>query len=191
MASGNSMRSLLAKKASNQPIYNGLIGDNYHIYSSGINTINIEFDKISPDLEFTYKIGTKTISKKVDKRVYSLYYDYNSDIEFTVKTLSDEKQIILGYKDLQKTVSISGGKYYFIKDGNLYENQKLLLKKVNHIYNNLAITNDNKIYGEYLTYDDRAIKEYNIALEEAKKRANKPELEEVPRLELKKKTFYN
>ena len=146
LASGNSMRSLLAKKASNQPIYNGLIGDNYHIYSSGINTINIEFDKISPDLEFTYKIGTKTISKKVDKRVYSLYYDYNSDIEFTVKTLSDEKQIILGYKDLQKTVSISGGKYYFIKDGNLYENQKLLLKKVNHIYNNLAITNDNKIY---------------------------------------------
>ena len=55
----------------------------------------------------------------------------------------------------------------------------------------IIITNDNKIYGEYLTYDDRAIKEYNIALEEAKKRANKPELEEVPRLELKKKTFYN
>ena len=59
----------------------------------------------------------------------------------------------------------------------------------------IVITNDNKIYGEYLTYDDRAIKEYNIALKEAKKRIDNLELEEVPRLELKKgiykfNTFY-
>lgn len=126
---------------------NTMISDNdYHVYSTGVNTINIEFDNISSDLYFTYKTNGVDERIKVDKRVYSMYYDYNSDIELTLETTFDSKNIVFTKDNLAKTVNIIGDNYYYIRDNKLYNKGELLCDNVVHLYNNLALTSDGRVY---------------------------------------------
>ena len=121
--------------------------NNYHIYSSGIDTINLEFNELSDDLSFTYKINDKEYTTKVDKRVYTLYYDYKSDIEITLNSAFNSEIIKLNSDDLSKHILYRKGNYYVLDEENkLYKNNKLLVNDVVHLYGDLALLNNGKIY---------------------------------------------
>ncbi len=123
------------------------LSNNYHIYSSGIDTINLEFDELSDDLSFVYKINDKEYSIKVENRVYTLYYDYKSDIEIILKNTFSSKSIKLNKDDLSKHILYKDENYYVLdEDNNLYKNNKLLVNDVIHLYGNLALLNNGKIY---------------------------------------------
>ena len=87
---------------------------NYHIYSSSIDTINLEFDIISNDLSFTYQVGDKSETIKADKRVYTLHYDYDSDATITIRNAFEEKVINLNKDELRKTIGIYKDNYYLL-----------------------------------------------------------------------------
>ena len=75
------------------------------LISSGIDTINLEFDQISSDLSFTYKINNKEYTSKVKSRVYTLGYDYKSDAEITISNAFESKTIKLDKEELSRKIS--------------------------------------------------------------------------------------
>ena len=118
------------------------IEDTYHVYASGVNTVNVEFDKITDDLYFEY--NNEVI--KVDKKVYTLYYDYNHNLDLSFGTAIEKIDKSYTKDELAKTLYSNNGKYYYILNGSLYENETKLLDKVVNLYNNLALTSDGKAY---------------------------------------------
>lgn len=125
---------------------NSTLNENYHIYSSGIDTINLEFDQISSDLSFTYKINNKEYTSKVKSRVYTLGYDYKSDAEITISNAFESKTIKLDKEELSRKISILNNKFYNIDNNTLYENNKEILNGVLHIKDNLVLTTSGKVY---------------------------------------------
>ncbi len=123
------------------------ISGKYHIYPSGVDTINIEFDELPIDLKFSYKNGDyeqKFVS--VNKRVYSLRYDYENPIEFNIVTTRDDIKEKLEPSDLSRTIRSDKGNYYYIIGNKLYKNGKELSKDALNIYNDLVLLKNNKIY---------------------------------------------
>ena len=77
----------------------------YHIYKSGLDVINIEFDTLPYDLQFSYKVGDKESHVvNVDRRVYSIRYNFSDNIEFTISSGSNviketlSKEVIRNFK---------------------------------------------------------------------------------------------
>ena len=121
--------------------------DKFHIYSSGIDSINIEFDELSDDLSFTYKINNDEYTTKVENRVYTLYYDYKSNIEIILKDTFNSKKINLSSDDLAKHILYFNNDYYNLNSDNcLYKNNSLLVTDVVHLYDTLALLSNGKIY---------------------------------------------
>jgi len=125
---------------------NTSLEDNYDIYSSGIDTINIEFKEISKDLSFIYRIDGKEYSSSVDRKVYTLAYDYNSDIEIEISNAFETKVIELTKDDLARKVSVLNNIFYNIDNDILYKNNQELKKDALHIKDNLVLLKDGKVY---------------------------------------------
>ena len=126
--------------------YNEPLDGIYHIYPSSIDTINLEFDRISNGLSFTYQKGDMEETVNVEKRVYTLNYDYSTDIVIKIRNAYEEKTINLTKDDLRRTISIYDSKYYYIKDNKLYEQNNLIIENVRHIYKNLVLLDNGSIY---------------------------------------------
>ena len=145
---------------STSSMFNAVLSSNYHVYSSGINTVNLEFDKISSDLKLSYKIGDKEENDiSVKKRVYSFNYDYNSDIKIHLENISEAEDLVIKKEEIAKNISMYDGKYYHIEDGSLYEDNNKLIDNVVHIYKDLALSNEGFIY-------NLKTKEYQVPLNE-------------------------
>ncbi|MGM9877694.1 MAG: LamG-like jellyroll fold domain-containing protein [Bacilli bacterium] len=127
---------------------NSLYSDipNYYIYPSGIDTINIEFDEIAKDMSIIYKINGIEYKTNVEKKTYTLAYDYESDASITISNAFETKTIDLNKDDLSKQIAIFNNNYYNIEDNTLYENNKSIIKDALHIYNNLVLLKNNKTY---------------------------------------------
>ena len=123
------------------------ISEIYKVYPSSINTINIEFIDLYSDVSFKYSYGKyESEHQKTKQKVYTLTYDYKNDIDLTIKSSNDEKTFTIKASELANTIKLIDNKYYYISNNTLYEKQEELVKNVVHIYNNLALTKDNKIY---------------------------------------------
>ena len=123
------------------------ISNIYDIYSSGTNTVNIEFDNIYDDVTFSYKNGSYISDNiKLTQKTYSLSYDYENDLELIINTRSSKKTITYTKEELKRTISIVNDKYYHIENNDLYENDKVIQKDIKHLYKNYALTKDNKLY---------------------------------------------
>lgn len=125
---------------------NSEIENNYVVYSSSINTINLEFKEITKDLKIVYEYKDKTYTTNVDRKVYSFDYDYTNEAKIIIKNAYESKEIIIKPEDYAKKIMIKNNKYYYIIDDILYENGKQLINDAKHIYNNLVILGSGKIY---------------------------------------------
>ena len=119
----------------------------YHIYKSGLDVINIEFDTLPYDLQFSYKVGDKESNVvNVDRRVYSIKYNFSDNIEFTIRSGSNVIKETLTPKDLSNTISVYNNNYYYIGNNKLYKNDELLVENALNIHNNLVLLKDNKVF---------------------------------------------
>lgn len=124
-----------------------MLNDYVNVYSSGIDTINLEFKEYSQDMSFNYRINDKEYESKVTKNVYTLHYDYMSDIEIELSNSFEKKVLTFTSNDLTKKIKYYNGKYYHIDvDGALYENGTLLTNNALHIYNNLVLLSNGRVY---------------------------------------------
>lgn len=119
----------------------------FNVYASSISTINLEFDEKYKDLSFVYKNGDYSSGVvKVTNRVNSLNYDFVNDLEITLYSASDSKTFTYKAKNLARKINVIEDNYYHITDGDLYENDEKILDDVLHIYNNLALLKNGKLY---------------------------------------------
>ena len=145
---GNTGLSRKGLKSSNSSLLflNSEIEDNYTVYSSGINTINLEFKEISKDLKIEYEYKNNTYTTNVDRRVYSFSYDYTNEAKIIIKNAYESKEMIIRPEDYAKKIKIMNNKYYYIIDDILYENGKQLINDAKNIYNNLVLLGNGKIF---------------------------------------------
>lgn len=119
----------------------------YKVYPSGVNKVNIEFDKQYANVTFKYKNGDYE-SKITDltDRTFTLNYDYKNDLIITLSTPTDSEEIILTSKDLARKVEVVGTNFYHITDNKLYKNDKKIADKAYNIYNGSVLLDNNQLY---------------------------------------------
>lgn len=122
------------------------ISDHFYVYNSGIDTINVEFDTIVSGMSLTYKVGDKKYKSDVNRKVYTLGYDYNSDIEITVKTPLGEKTVTLTKEDLANNILVKDNNYYNIDNKVLYKNGEKLINNALNIKDNLVLLTNGSVY---------------------------------------------
>ena len=116
---------------------------NVDIYASGIDTINIEFDKVDPMTEFT----VSGVTTPINKRVYTLQYDFNSDLVLELNDGINQKTITKKALDLANLVIINDdNQYYYLKDNAIITNAKKVNGKYVNLYGNQALDIDGNIY---------------------------------------------
>lgn len=142
--------------------YSNPVNINYNIYASDVDKINIEFSNIDPNNYFYYEIGDyKSNNISIENRVYTIGYDYKTPIKIYVSNGSNYKTETINPNDLSKKVSIIDGKSYYITDGILYGEDNSYVGGFINLYNDKALTTDNKIYyintnefiDNYINYD--------------------------------------
>ena len=119
----------------------------FDVYASSINTINLEFDDNYSDLSFSYKNGDyQSDAIKVSDRVYSFSYDFNNDLEITISSSNDNKTFKYTCDELARKIKVIDDKYYHITEGVLYKNDKKIVDKALHVWNNLVLLNNGVVY---------------------------------------------
>ena len=155
-------------------IYNSTLDSNYHVYPSGVNSLNIEFDNLPVRTKISYKYGDYVQEAvEITDRVYSIYYDYSDDIEITISNAFSSNTQTFKKEDIRKNLAIVNDDYYFLKDTTLYKNGTELEHDITNLYNTLALNKNGDIYnlktGEYQTpYKKQGILPAKMSLYESK-----------------------
>ena len=155
-------------------IYNSTLDSNYHVYPSGVNSLNIEFDSLPERTKISYKYGDYVQEAiEITDRVYSIYYDYSDDIEITISNAFSSNTQTFKKEDIRKNLAIVNDDYYFLKDTTLYKNGTELEHDITNLYNTLALNKNGDIYnlktGEYQTpYKKQGILPAKMSLYESK-----------------------
>lgn len=114
-------------------------------YTSGINSINLEFDSFDEYTSFAVYDGeTKVFEQGVDERCYTVNYDFQSKLKVVVTDGRNSKTYDYSNIDFRNLASTYGKKYAYIYNGELkgnIDNVKTKGKFI-HIYNNLALTDE-------------------------------------------------
>lgn len=118
-------------------------------YSSGINTVNLEFDKTDEYSYFeVYDGETKVFEKDINERTYTINYDYQVKLKVLVKDGRNSKEYTYTAGDFRNLSSTYLKKYAYIYKGKLYGNIGTIKPKGKfvHIYKNLALTDEMEVY---------------------------------------------
>lgn len=119
----------------------------FNVYASSISAVNLEFDDDYKDLSFSYKNGDyESEIVKVNNRVYSLSYDFTNDLVITLNSANDSQTFTFKAKELARKIKLLGDNYYHITDGVLYKNEENIKEEVLHIYDNLVLLKNGKLY---------------------------------------------
>lgn len=141
----------------------------YEVYTSGIDTVNIEFDEISSNAYFRIETNDSVGNWiPITNRVYTLGYDFNTDFKVT---LTDGRQTFskeFKSDDLRFPASVYDDSYYYIEDGTLKGNQDTNLTDVIHVYRNYALKNNGEVYNLSLNQYDHNIQNNLVVLDQVK-----------------------
>ena len=118
-----------------------------NVYSSGIDTINFEFDNYNEKINFkVYEKEELVYEGPLMEKNYTFNYNYLSDIKVVLENQSDIREYEYKAEDLQNKVTTINDKYAYIYDGELKGNIKTNNKQYIHLYGKYALTKDNEIY---------------------------------------------
>ena len=118
-----------------------------NVYSSGINTLNIEFDKVDDYTFFeVYENDKKIFEKDLINKTYSITYNYKSKLEIVVMDGVNTRKYTYTGEDLANKVTTFDNNYAYIYEDKLMGNVKVKDEKFIHLYDNKALTADLKIY---------------------------------------------
>lgn len=119
--------------------------DTMNVYSSSLNTINVEFENISNDLKMDYTYNGITNTIDITDKVYSLYYYYDSNIKIKIYDSLNSYTKEYTKEELMNSIGIYNNNYYSIRNNKLYNGDTEVLDNALNIYNNLVLT-DTQIY---------------------------------------------
>lgn len=81
------------------------------LYTSGVDTISIDFSRIDPAYTWTVSIGGQIVSGVVDRKTISFTYDFVSDVTVVVTGAEGETVVASTGAELAHYVSAAGGSY--------------------------------------------------------------------------------
>lgn len=113
-----------------------------YVYSGDVDKINIDFSNYNQGLMFKVNDGDY---KDINKKTYTLYYNYLEDFTITVTDGFNEYKYDYKKEDLINDVFTLDDKYYIIKDGSLITNDNITGNYI-HIFNGKLLTRDSKVY---------------------------------------------
>lgn len=143
--------------------YNNQIDIDYNIYTSGVNSINIEFSNTDSNSYFYYEIGDyKSNYIPINNRTYTITYDFKNSINIYVSNGFNYKNSKIEPKELVKTVSYINGKTYYLQNKILYGETKTITGEFVNLYKNEALTSDGKIYNVITKKERNSNIDYNI-----------------------------
>lgn len=141
----------------------------YEVYTSGIDTVNIEFDEVSSNTYFRIETNDSVGDwMPITNRVYTLSYDFKTDFKVT---LTDGRQTFskeFKSDDLRFPASVYDDSYYYIEDGTLKGNRDTGLTDVIHVYRNYALKNNGEVYNLSLNQYDHNIQNNLVVLNQVK-----------------------
>lgn len=141
----------------------------YEVYTSGIDTINIEFLDTTSNAYFRIETADSVGNWiPITNRVYTLGYDFNTDFKVT---LTDGRQTFskeFKSDDLRFPASVYDDSYYYIEDGTLKGNQDTNLTDVIHVYRNYALKNNGEVYNLSLNQYNHNIQNNLVVLDQVK-----------------------
>lgn len=119
----------------------------YTIYSSGANTLNIDFDKTDQYSYFElYENDKKVLEQDILKRTYTFNYNYKSDLKIVITDGYNHKEAIYKAEDFINKVSTFDNKYAYIYDGSLRGNIVPTKDKYIHIFGDKALAENLNVY---------------------------------------------
>ena len=113
-----------------------------YVYASDVDKINIDFSDYNQGLKFKINDGDYM---DIDKKTYTLYYNYLEDFTITVTDGFNEYKYNYKKEDLINDVFTLDDKYYIIKDGSLITNDNISGNYIN-VFNGKLLTRDSKVY---------------------------------------------
>ena len=117
------------------------------IYSSGVNTLNLEFSEVDGYTYFeVLNGGTKVADENINQRTYTIGADYRQEIEVVVSDGRTTKKYQVKETQYRQVASTYKKKYAYIYNGKLKGNFSVPNDKFIHIYKNYALTEDLKVY---------------------------------------------
>lgn len=141
----------------------------YEVYTSGIDTINIEFLDTTSNAYFRIETADSVGNWiPITNRVYTLGYDFNTDFKVT---LTDGRQTFskeFKSDDLRFPASVYDDSYYYIEDGTLKGNQDTNLTDGIHVYRNYALKSNGEVYNLSLNQYDHNIQNNLVVLNQVK-----------------------
>ena len=110
------------------------------VYSSGINTINFDFDTIGMILSINNE------EYEINKNTLSFYYNYNEDINFVVKGSTIEKEYLIKKETLRRTLLTNNNDYYYLKDGTIKTKDEEVKGSYIHAYEDKILSSNGFVY---------------------------------------------
>lgn len=111
-------------------------------YSSGINTINLEFSELN---EYVTVYVNDTPYSLTDKTM-TFYYDYQTDLRIVVTDGLNAKEYVFTPDDLRKTILTIGNNYYYLDNDKLISNEnREYTNSFIHLHDHYALTSDGKV----------------------------------------------
>ncbi len=148
-----------------RPVLTGHILPQAKVYSSGVNTINIDFDKVDQMSYFeVYENDKKVADSNINSRTYTLGYGYQTKLKLVVSDGFNKRVYNYNSEDLVNKVSTVDSKYAYIYDGKLLGNIKKVNNKFIHIYKDKALTDDYQIYDIVSGSFTGKVSAYNVSL---------------------------
>lgn len=141
----------------------------YEVYTSGIDTINIEFLDTTSNAYFRIETADSVGDwMPITKRVYTLNYNFNTD--FKVSLTDGRQTFTKEFKsdDLTFPASVYGDSYYYIENNVLKGNRNTNITDVIHVYKNYALKKNGEVYNLSLNQYDYNVENNMMILDQAK-----------------------
>lgn len=118
----------------------------FKLYSSGVDTINLDFSNIDEATSFSIYSGNFSVENhSIDKRTFTFQYNYKDDIRLVVTDGLNTKEKVFKAKELRNLVTTFDDYYAYIYNGELKGNIDSYANAL-HVYDHYLLTDDFKIY---------------------------------------------
>ena len=121
---------------------------NVYVYAVDVDKINIEFEEISPSTKIKITSNNETIMplSNIEKQVYTLSYDFNTDLTITISNLDYTYQKEITKENVQNTLDIIQDEYLYLHENTVSSNKRTIDGEFVNIYNGKMLDVNGNIY---------------------------------------------
>lgn len=113
------------------------------VYPVSANEINVEFSSIDGQNYFNYNDAEMM---KIEERVYTFKYDYQTPITITLANEYYSQEIEISPEEVQNKASIVGNEYFYLDGQKIKTNNRELEGEYLNLYQDNALRKDGKVY---------------------------------------------